>query len=144
MENRSLGKVFLLTLVTFGLYGIYWEVKTKGEMNARGATIPTAWLILVPFVNIWWMWKYCEGVEHVTGGGDALVLMPTGGGKSLCYQLPALLRDYLAGGGNPDAPGHFLAWLIARAPLRANRLTGPWLDIGSADDLAKAARALAN
>ncbi|WP_200826323.1 DNA helicase RecQ [Microbacterium timonense] len=31
-------------------------------------------------------------VEHVIGGGDAVVLMPTGGGKSVCYQVPALVR----------------------------------------------------
>ena len=68
MKNRSIAAVLLLPLVTFGIYSIYWQVSTKQEMNARGANIPTAWLLIVPFVNIWWLWKHSEAVEQVTAG----------------------------------------------------------------------------
>ncbi|HKX08666.1 MAG TPA: DNA helicase RecQ [Stellaceae bacterium] len=39
--------------------------------------------------------EQAEVIAHVVAGGDALVLMPTGGGKSLCYQIPALVRPGL-------------------------------------------------
>jgi len=61
--------VLILSVVTIGIYGIYWMVVTKNEMKARGADIPTAWLIIVPLVNIWWQWKFSVGVEKVTNGG---------------------------------------------------------------------------
>ena len=67
MKNRNPFLVFLLGLITCGLYSWYWAVKTKGEMNKLGEKIPTAWIWLIPIVGpIWWYWKYSEGVEHVT------------------------------------------------------------------------------
>jgi hypothetical protein len=68
MTQRSPVSVALLSLVTFGIYGIFWEVKSKGEMVNQGADIPTSWLIIVPFVNIYWLWKWSAGVEKVTNG----------------------------------------------------------------------------
>ena len=66
MKKRSPVAVLLLPFITFGIYSIYWLIATKIEMNKAGAKIPTAWLVIVPIVSIWWLWKYSEGVEQVT------------------------------------------------------------------------------
>lgn len=68
MKRRSLAAVIILPFITLGIYALYWLVKTKGELNAKGAQIPTAWLIIIPLVNIWWMWKYFEGADSVSNG----------------------------------------------------------------------------
>jgi ACR3 family arsenite efflux pump ArsB len=74
MTKRSPLVVFLLSIVTIGIYLWYWDVKTKGELNARGASIPTAWIWLIPAVGtIYWLFKYSEGVEKVTGGRKSTV-----------------------------------------------------------------------
>ena len=68
MTNRNPLVVFLLNLVTLGIYNIFWLAKSRGEMNSLGADVPTTWLIIVPFVNFWYLWKFGAGVDHVTGG----------------------------------------------------------------------------
>ena len=68
MTRRSVLSVFILSIVTFGIYGLFWMVATKEEMNAQGANIPTAWLLIIPIANIYFFWRYSEGVEHVSRG----------------------------------------------------------------------------
>ncbi|HEY0483460.1 MAG TPA: DUF4234 domain-containing protein [Kofleriaceae bacterium] len=68
MTNRSVVLVILFSIITFGIYHIYWSVKTKDEMVSMGAQIPTGWLLIVPIANIYWLWKWSAGVEHVSRG----------------------------------------------------------------------------
>jgi len=66
LSRRSPAAVFLLPFVTFGIYALYWLVRTKTELNAAGAKIPTAILLIVPIANLYWLWKFGEGVDYVT------------------------------------------------------------------------------
>lgn len=68
MKQRSPWAVLLLPFITFGIYYLVWQVKTKNELKSLGASIPTAWLLIIPFVSWWWMYKYCAGAEKVSGG----------------------------------------------------------------------------
>lgn len=64
IKKRNPAFVIVISIITFGIYALYWIVKTKGEMNSLGAEIPTAWLIIVPIANIYFMYKYCEGYSN--------------------------------------------------------------------------------
>ena len=68
MTKRSPASILLLPFVTFGIYSLYWLVRTKTEMNSAGADIPSAILIIIPIANLYWLWKFGVGVEHVTNG----------------------------------------------------------------------------
>jgi len=61
IQRRDVILVYVFSIITFGIYYIYWLVKTKTEMNSLGAQIPTAWLLIVPIANIYWFYKYAEG-----------------------------------------------------------------------------------
>ena len=60
VKHRNIFLVYLFSIITLGIYAIYWVVSTKNEINSFGAKIPTAWLIIVPIANLYWMYKYCE------------------------------------------------------------------------------------
>ncbi len=79
MQHRNPIMVILLSIITFGIYSLVWFVTTKNQMNAKGAQIPTAWLLIIPVVDYWWLWKFCQGVELVTnkamGTGVAFLLI---------------------------------------------------------------------
>lgn len=74
MKKVSPAIVIVLSLITFSIYGFFWMVFRKREMNNQGANIPTGWLLFVPIVNLWWMWKWSGGVEHVTRGKMSQVI----------------------------------------------------------------------
>jgi hypothetical protein len=70
MKRRSPAAPLLLPFVTFGIYTLVWFVKTKNEINLVATSrIPTAWLLILPIVSIWWEWKFAVGVEEATNGG---------------------------------------------------------------------------
>ncbi|MFW5739396.1 MAG: DUF4234 domain-containing protein [Myxococcota bacterium] len=74
MIHESPVKIILLTMVTCGLYAIYYFYKSAEELNARGAEIPAFWWMFIPLLGLLWSWKWAQGVEKVTGGQQSAVM----------------------------------------------------------------------
>ena len=99
-----------MPLVTFGIYSIVWFVKTKNELNSRGAGIPTAWLIIVPIAGWYFLFRYFQGAEQVTGRVKGVPLF-------LAYLVITIISLAIALIGNPQEPGSSLQ--ILNLPLYA-------------------------
>ena len=74
IKERSLLGIYLLGFFTFGLYFIYWDVSTKVEINRLGGEIPTAFLIIIPIANIYWLYRYCEDFAKYVKKDDNAIL----------------------------------------------------------------------
>ncbi len=73
VKHRSIAMVYVLSFVTFGIYALYWSWQTKRELNHLGAKIPTTWLLLIPFIGIYWLYKYCEGFSQIKKDNNAIM-----------------------------------------------------------------------
>lgn len=94
MARKALIKEVALSILTAGIYTIFWAVELKQDLNRLGANIPTAWLMIIPFANIYFWYQFIDGYRWVMYGktdetvpllgGFCIALLPSG-------QLLALL-----------------------------------------------------
>jgi len=76
LKNRSLVGMFFLTIITFGIYYLYWTYKTKNEINSLGGTIPTFLFAILPFFNIYFHYCYArEFVKHILHQEDTALII---------------------------------------------------------------------
>lgn len=61
IKRRNPALVIIFSIITLGIYFLYWAVKTKEEIKLLGASIPTIWLIILPVGNLYLLYKYCYG-----------------------------------------------------------------------------------
>ncbi len=74
MKHRSVPGVLFLSIITLGIYSIIWNVKTEQELNKNGGEVPTAWLMIIPLINFYWLWKYFEAAEKATSGRSSAIV----------------------------------------------------------------------
>ncbi len=66
--QRSPAAVFFLTMITCGIYALFWFKGTGEELAAKGAEIPPWWHMLIPILGLIWLWNWSKGLEKASGG----------------------------------------------------------------------------
>ncbi|MHA1556654.1 MAG: DUF4234 domain-containing protein [Candidatus Heimdallarchaeota archaeon] len=75
VKERNPIMVLIYSMLTCGIYSLYWSIQTKNEINEKGGDIPTAWLLIIPIANFYWYWRYVEDWIKVTNGYKDLTMI---------------------------------------------------------------------
>ena len=74
VKERSIVKVYILGIITCGIYFLYWFWKSKNDINELGGNIPPAWMLLIPIADIYWLYRYAENFSEVIKKDDNAIL----------------------------------------------------------------------
>jgi hypothetical protein len=74
ITKRSPVAIIILSIITFGIYAVYWTVVTKREINGLGASIPTSWLMIVPIANLYFFYRFSEGFSLYVKKDNSAIL----------------------------------------------------------------------
>lgn len=81
-QKRELIPIVLLSIFTFGIYLFYWVYKTRQELNKMGGDVPHPILVLIPFLNFYFWYKYAQAysaiVKHNSKDTDVLLYFVIG------------------------------------------------------------------
>ena len=142
VERQELEGEDLLVVAGDNLLGT-WMTDFVAAWRARAALGPASMTAVYDCPDLELVKQYSVVDVDPTGRVRSFVEKPTEPRSHLVgiaayafhQEHARLLRTYLAEGNSPDAPGHFLAWLVPRAPLYAYAFAGAWIDIGNAEQL---------
>lgn len=115
IKYRSIAAIVFLNIITCGFYQVYWTFKTTKEMDELGAELPTAFLMLIPFLNFYFYYKYSEAFakfvkrDHLTIVYFILAILPVLFGLNRLVFLSGFLSQIVI--------GWFQALLISLVPM---------------------------
>lgn len=86
IQQRNIFKIIILSLLTFGIYYVYWLVQTKNELHELDDRIPTAWLLIIPIANWYFYYTYIRAyAQYIKKNQRATI------SYYLFFMLPSIL-----------------------------------------------------
>jgi hypothetical protein len=103
IKERNIFLVYLYSVLSFGIYSMYWMVSTKRDINSLGGEIPSTWICVIPFAGIYYNYKYCESfAKEVKKDGNTIMYFCLS--MFLWPVIPALVQSSLNNPAGKKAP----------------------------------------